>query len=418
MKGFILLILIFLSIRIFSQEKTDTTAGLRNDAVKVFMDCNFCDINYIRQNITFVNYVRDRKEADVHILITEQGTGSGGNEFTIDCMGRQKFNGMNDTLKFSTDANTTEDEQRIKMVAKLKLCLMRYVAKTPLADKIDISYALQDSGAIDVADKWKNWVFNINLGGYFNGEETYATTSVWGSLSASKITPDWKILFSIFDNYNEKFYIIGDTAHYTSLNESRSLNHLTVKSLGEHWSAGGGFNIITSTYNNYKLKVAIAPALEYDLFKYSESTRKQLRFLYSLGTSYNWYNDTTIYQKTQEYLYYESLKIAFQYIEKWGSVTFSVSGSNYLHDFTKNSLDLYSSFSIRLFKGLSLSFSGGISFVHDQISLSNKDASSEDILLRQRQFATNYSYWGNVNLNYTFGSIYNNVVNPRFGDDQ
>ena len=40
--------------------------------------------------------------------------------------------------------------------------------------------------------------------------------------------------------------------------------------------------------------IEISPALEYNLFPYSESTRKQLRFLYTLDGMYNVYNDTTI----------------------------------------------------------------------------------------------------------------------------
>jgi hypothetical protein len=37
------------------------------------------------------------------------------------------------------------------------------------------------------------------------------------------------------------------------------------------------------------------------------------------------------------------------------------------------------------------------------------------VLLRQKQLETNYSYYAFMSLNCTFGSILNNVVNPRFG---
>lgn len=43
---------------------------LKRTAPKVFIDCEDCDLDYIRTEITFVNYVRDRKEAQVHVLIT------------------------------------------------------------------------------------------------------------------------------------------------------------------------------------------------------------------------------------------------------------------------------------------------------------------------------------------------------------
>jgi hypothetical protein len=43
------------------------------------------------------------------------------------------------------------------------------------------------------------------------------------------------------------------------------------------------------------------------------------------------------------------------------------------------------------------------------------DISAEDILLRIRQMETQFSYYFSGGFSYTLGSIYNNVVNPRFG---
>jgi hypothetical protein len=88
-------------------------------------------------------------------------------------------------------------------------------------------------------------------------------------------------------------------------------------------------------------------------------------------------------------------------------------GSTYLHDFSKNNLNIYTSLRLRIFKGMSFNISGQFSLIHDQLSLSKGEVSSEDILLRQKQIATQYNYYGSVGLSYTFGSIYNNVVNPR-----
>ncbi len=36
-------------------------------------------------------------------------------------------------------------------------------------------------------------------------------------------------------------------------------------------------------------------------------------------------------------------------------------------------------------------------------------------LLRQRQLLTGYQYFFNFGFGYSFGSIFNNIVNPRFG---
>jgi hypothetical protein len=67
-------------------------------------------------------------------------------------------------------------------------------------------------------------------------------------------------------------------------------------------------------------------------------------------------------------------------------------------------------------KGLSLSFSGGASILHDQLGLAKGVASTEEILLKKKELATQFQYYGSFGVTYIFGSMYNNVVNPRFGN--
>src|SRR5512139_1491221 len=63
-----------------------------SEALRVFLDCQtYCDFDFFRTEIAFVNFVRDRKDADVHILITSQRTGSGGSEYTLKFIGLGGF---------------------------------------------------------------------------------------------------------------------------------------------------------------------------------------------------------------------------------------------------------------------------------------------------------------------------------------
>jgi len=190
---------------------------------------------------------------------------------------------------------------------------------------------------------------------------------------------------------------------------------LVVKSIDNHWSLGAYLSASSSTYSNLKFSVSLAPAIEYDLFSYDESTRRQLRFLYKLGFTDVRYREETIYDKIKENLWNENLSVTLEVKEKRGSVSTSLEGSHYFHDFSKNRLVLDCELSIRLFKGLSFEVFGSGSRVHDQLSLSQGGASYEDILLTRKQLATTYQYFFSVGLSYTFGSIYSNVVNPRFG---
>ena len=137
--------------------------------------------------------------------------------------------------------------------------------------------------------------------------------------------------------------------------------------------------------------------------------------LYGIGYSYSEYNDTTIYDKISEGLFLQNLKMAYEVRQKWGSVDVSMVASNYLHDFSKNRIELGGRVSVRVTKGLSFRVFGSVARVRDQISLSKNELSEADVLLRLQEIATGYYYFCGVSLSYTFGSIYNNIVNPRFG---
>jgi len=59
---------------------------------------------------------------------------------------------------------------------------------------------------------------------------------------------------------------------------------------------------------------------------------------------------------------------------------------------------------------------GSGSMVHDQLGLVKEDLPLDQILLQRKELATQFQYFTSFGFTYTFGSIYNNVVNPRFGN--
>ncbi len=89
--------------------------------------------------------------------------------------------------------------------------------------------------------------------------------------------------------------------------------------------------------------------------------------------------------------------------------------SQYLTSPSKYSVSAFGSASVRLFKGFSFNVFTNLSRTRDQIFLPRGEASTEEILVRQRQLATGYRYFVNFGISYSFGSIFNNIVNPRFG---
>jgi len=98
------------------EDRLEDLDELKKTAPRVFIDCQRCDIDYIRTDITFVNFVRDRKEADVHLLMTTQRTGSGGQEYTIAFIGQGEFKDLQSTLIYITGITDTYDEVRKGLV--------------------------------------------------------------------------------------------------------------------------------------------------------------------------------------------------------------------------------------------------------------------------------------------------------------
>ena len=412
---FLPIFLIFSTLfQLQAQEQDSTDAGQREDAVRIFIDCQRCDMNFIREEIPYVNYVRDVKEAQVYILETSEMTGSGGRKYTYAFVGQEEFLGRNDTLVYSSRPDDTRDYVRIWRTQMLKMGLMPYVASSPLFKDVIINPSESVEKQV-VEDRWNNWVFELDAEPNFEGEESLKELSLRSSVSATKITHNWKLELDFDHRYTRTKYTYDDTL-YTNYKSYQGLDILLVKSLGEHWSAGIRSELLSSSYNNIDFSWDFMPSLEYNIFPYSKSTHRQLRFLYGLGSSFRMYSDTTIYDKVEELLWQQSLQVAYEVREKWGSINVSLEGSSFFHDFSKNRLELSGFISIRVLKGLSVRLRGGVARINDQLSLVRGEASEAEILLQLQELATSYNVEGEVGVTYTFGSIYNNIVNPRFGN--
>jgi hypothetical protein len=413
----ILITAIIIPSQIFSQEDQFGADTTRTKAVKIFLDCNDCDMNYTRQEIPYINYVRDVREAEVYILVTNQDAGSGGEQFTFTFQGQGKFKGFNDTLTFTSSPDQTSTVIREKRTNMLKMGLMRYVAKTPLFHEIEIRHN-KELESQEVIDRWNYWVFELSTEPQYESEEANKRLELRNSVNISKVTPDIKLEIEMDHFFNREKFIENvntDTAITSTYTTSAlSINSLFAKSLTQHWSAGLRWDLGSSTRENFGFRTDFLPSIEYDIYPYLEATHRQLRILYGAGIQVNNYIDSTIYNKVKENLFLQRLNIAFQIQKKWGSINLLLIGSNYFHDLSKNRIELNSSVNIRIIKGLSIRINGGIAHINDQLNLKKGDVSEAERLLQLRELATKYRVEGGIELTYIFGSIYNNIVNPRF----
>ena len=385
--------------------------------VRVYLDCSGCDSEYVRTEIGFVEYVRDRTAADVHLLITFQSTGAGGRSYTLNYIGRERFAGVNDTLQYVSSGDATSDVIRQGLTHMIELGLVRFAATTRVAPRLEVAFDAPDDSLAAAQpatrDPWDFWVFSIRTNGFFDGESTRTNLRLGGGLSASRTTEAWKFEFQIDGSYREGRIEIDDSTTVDDFNRSYTAETLLVKSIGPHVSLGFSAGLESTTFGNQKLVARLAPAVEYNIFPYDESTRRQFTFTYTIGGSSFDYREITIFGRTEETLGSHSLSAAYSTRQPWGSSSLSANASQFLHDTGKYRFVVSGSTSIRLLRGLSLNFGGSYNLIRDQLSLPARDATPDEILLRQRQVATAYRYFLNFGVSYNFGSLFSTVVNPR-----
>jgi hypothetical protein len=385
--------------------------------LRVFLDCQNCFQDFLRTEITFVDYVRDRTEADVHVLITSAETAAGGREYTVGFIGVNAFAGIDQTLKTVTTQSDPEDVIRRQLANVLRVGLLGYLTKEGVPPQLAVSVRLgsEERRPAVAGDRWRNWVFSLRGSASLQSEESSREAQLGASMSADRITPDWKITFGAeLDHETEEFDLDEEQPVKVDRRE-RDFNWLIVKALGEHWSAGAMGDVESSTFENIKLSVAASPAIEYNFFPYSMYTRRQLRVLYAIGGQSESYYEVTLYGKTEETLPAHELSVTYEQREQWGSLEARTEWSQYLHDLSKNRLEVEGELSIRIARGLSVAAEISASRVRDQLSLPARDATPEEILLRIRRLESGYQLNFGMSLTYTFGSIFSSVVNPRFG---
>lgn len=394
-----------------------------DDLPRVFLDCqaNGCDDDFLRTELTWLNFVRDRTLAAVHVLATSQGTASGGNEVTVAFIGLGANSARVDTIVQVSPQGDTFDERRQLLRRIIAQGMLRFVANTPLASRLSVSYRAPAAGAVSstrgARDPWNQWVFRVGGGSFFNGEEAYKYYNVNGSVRASRITAASKIEINANANRNQDKYTLPDGEVLTTKRRNANAGLLYAKSLNDHWSAGFQLNASSSISSNLELGTRVGPAIEFDLFPYNQSTRRQMIVRYSVGLKTLRYDSLTVYDKLRETLPDHRLIVASEATQPWGNVYGSVTASQYLSDPKKFRLDGYAGMSWRIIRGLNLNFDMGYTKLRDQINLKRGTATEEEILLRLRQLATGYYYYGSINISYTFGSVFQNVVNPRFSQN-
>lgn len=386
--------------------------------LQVFLDCSECFADFLREETKFVDFVRDPKDADVHVIITSTETGGGGREYSVGFIGARSYLGRDATLKAVTGTGDPEDVRRRHLLNALRVGLLQYISRdgVPQNLALDVELRQPKAGAAGARrDPWNSWVFSIDGSASIRGEESNRERTFNVELSADRITPNWKISFGYELDHEREEFDLNEDEPVDVRRREHDFSALIVKSLGQHWSLGTRGEIQSSTFDNIELRIAAAPAIEWNFFPYSAYQRRQLRSQYAVGLARQSYYEETLYGKFEETLPAHELSVTYDQRERWGSVEARIEWFQYLNDLSKNHLEANGDLSWRILRGLSVSLEGSASRVRDQISLRSRGATQEEILLRLRELQSSYEYDFSIGFRYSFGSIFSSIVNPRFG---
>ncbi len=385
-----------------------------NSMLNVFLDCNRCNFKIIQSKVPFVNYVRDPNQAQIHVLITRQSTASGGYIYNLQFIGLGKYHNQDQNLSYSSLQSNTDVERQEGIAKILTFGLLRYVAQTGIVNNINISFDNENINNLQqqIKDPWDHWIFDARLKGGLESEENNSSARLEGSVNGNRVTEDWRFRNG-FDYVFKEENFKDSNGTIISTVKSWDGKSSIVKSFSSHWSAGAFVDLHSSTYKNINLDYSIFPGVEYNIFPWSDVSRKILTIGYYLGYKNFNYINKTIFNKLNESLLFHSARVEADIKQPWGDFYGSLDFLQYPNLNKKYKISMEAYLDIRLTEGLSLSLDFHGESIHDQLYLPRGEASLKEILLKQRQLQTTYTFQSSIGIKYTFGSIYNNIINIR-----
>jgi hypothetical protein len=416
----LLMMMLFAPREMVAQDQDEVKSKL-----KVFLDCRArCDFNYIRSEINIVDYLINKDDADVHILINNQITGNGGGKTELIFYGQNKFSSMLDTLSYSFPPNQAASQTRDLMLQFLKLGLAPYLAKSTMAMQVDMVTKVEEDELVDFknlsqtpADPWNYWTQIVGVNGNLRLDQLYQTLRTSGYFQSTKITKDLKIRFRVGGGREVSTYKYEtDSGMVKTVVDNSDFNarHFIARGINNNWTYGYETSFTNSTFSNLKGSLYFSTGLERSLFPYSRVNNKFIALRYGLDVRDNHYYDSTIFNKKNELLFGQKMILSLKYNQRWGYVEGGMRYRNYFHDWALYNLSVNSSVNIRLTGALSFNVDLYGALVHDQVNLAQGEASKDDVLTRKRQMASAYNFATWFGVNYRFGTSVNNFVNPRF----
>jgi len=301
----------------------------------------------------------------VHVLVTRERRAAGGQAYTLAYVGLEEFAGLDDELVYYSTQDDTDDAERRGFAQVFQFSLMQYAVRTPLADRIESSHEAPFGEAQLSAqledDPWNFWVFRTRLNTRVEGEDPETSKSFGGSISANRTTDAWKMNFGVNIDYDEDTFELSDGRKLKDVSRNNAVTARVIKTVGEHMGVGFGGSAATTTFRNQDLIWRVAPAFQFNVFHYSESTRRELTVTYAV-----WYNsfnfkEPTIFDKTEETRINHNILVSLDTNQPWGEAGFTCEFSQFLDEPSQSRQVVFGNVEYRIFRGFFINAFGSLS---------------------------------------------------------
>jgi hypothetical protein len=384
-----------------------------NTHPKLFIQCpKTCFEPYLRQELSYFDIVRDRHEAELVVQVVRQRSSSGGERFTVTLMSPR----AETCNEFASRPGAQPEEMRKDLLGRILRLLYAELEAQPAGAAFELRLPRRAGSTLSqLVDPWDYWAVSPELKLAGEAQSSFYTGIVTSALNLRRITELHKLRLRlsyerIFSHYNlgEGGSVRGDARAWQG-------QLIYARSYGRHWAVGFASTERASQAENLTAHLHGGPVIELNLFPYSENASRQLRLAYQAGPWMSWYAEPTVFGKRRELRPYHALSVVADVNQPWGSLQWAVQLNSLIDQPEMMRLGSAAVGSLQLFEGFAVTLEGMGSYVHDQLSLRQRPLSDTELILGTAMAKTRFIVQLELGISYTFGSVHNTIVNPRFG---
>lgn len=372
-----------------------------------------CFEDYLRQELSYFDVVRDRYQSDLTLLIVRQKAANGGERMSVRVLPPE--HGVPEHSTVSQPAASAEQTRR-QLLQEVLAALYGALSDTPHRAAFQLSLPQRLDGSLSrVDDAWDHWVVSPEQKGVVDAESNFHFVELHSALTFRRVTEQHRL--RLRGTYSRSFsrFVLEDGSELTGGAYEWSGRVSYARTVGQRWALGFAATERSSKFENLRGHAHGGAVAEVNLFPYTENVNKQVRVAYQAGPWLDWYFEPTRDGVLHRVRPYQAVTLVADANQRWGSLQWAFQFNSLLDEPAKWRLGTAAIASLRLFEGLAFNLMGQAALVRDQLSLRARPLTDTDLLLGNVQQETNFKVQLEFGLSYTFGSVHDTIVNPRFG---